>query len=561
MYRAFGATILVALMTFPGSPRVLAQAGSAPAPAKAPSDLDALMAQVLARRAADKILLSQYVLDETESFEMLGPARTPLHRMKREFTWYARDGIHVRSPVRFDGVTVDETARRQYEDEWIKREQARQARRERHEPEKNELTIGADGLQVSGGNGGAEPRFVSEAYFMDFKFEPGNYYLAGREKLEGHDVLRIEYYPTHLFNDTDDEKTPREIKKKSEDKKDREERGEQDIDRKMNKTALVTLWVDQAEHQIVKSHVRERLARLPPGRMARPRRRAPRLDDDGPAIRGRMAPSHHQYPRGFHPRHRLIRGQLRARLHQLPRGRRQDDDQGAEIGGVVTSARGATGPRCRSARVPGCQTRDNAKDARGARRAAGQLVERWRRGAGAWTVRRSGARGRDDSRDPRPRECVIDRRSGAETRGRGSRRSGDTIGGKGYRTAPEGHRPLRIRRRPQALPVARRSDRRRHRPRRARASGHGGDGRRRRTTTGMAPVHEPADVPADPRLRRWLRADVWRTREHGQPDGSRGTLVGPPHLGRHQAGSARTGAYVQERPAHARIHELRHLES
>ncbi len=54
---------------------------------------------------------------------------------------------------------------------------------------------------------------MSEAYFMDFKFEPGNYYLAGREKLEGHDVLRIEDYPTNLFNDDDDEKTPREIKR------------------------------------------------------------------------------------------------------------------------------------------------------------------------------------------------------------------------------------------------------------------------------------------------------------------------------------------------------------
>src|SRR3954465_11188876 len=233
--RAFAATRRVAPVALPGNPRVLAHTGSsAPAPAKSASDLDTLMAQVLARRAADKILLSQYVLDETESFEMLGPARTALHRMKREFTWYARDGMHVRSPVRFDGVTVDEAARRQYEDEWIKREQARQARRERHEPEKNELTIGADGLQVSGGNGGAEPRFVSEAYFMDFKFEPGNYYLAGREQLEGHDVLRIEYYPTHLFNDTDDEKTPREVKKN------REDRAGQEIDRKMNKTALVT---------------------------------------------------------------------------------------------------------------------------------------------------------------------------------------------------------------------------------------------------------------------------------------------------------------------------------
>ena len=81
---------------------------------------------------------------------------------------------------------------------------------------------------------------------MDFKFEAGNYYLAGREKLEGHDVLRIEYYPTHLFNDTDDEKTPREVKKN------RDDRAEQESTRKMNKTALITLWVDPAEHQIVK---------------------------------------------------------------------------------------------------------------------------------------------------------------------------------------------------------------------------------------------------------------------------------------------------------------------
>ena len=36
---------------------------------------------------------------------------------------------------------------------------------------------------------------------MDFKFEPGNYYLAGREQLDGQQVLRIEYYPKHMFDD------------------------------------------------------------------------------------------------------------------------------------------------------------------------------------------------------------------------------------------------------------------------------------------------------------------------------------------------------------------------
>ena len=49
-----------------------------------------------------------------------------------------------------------------------------------------------------------EPRFISAAYFMDFKFEPGNYALVGRETIEGRDVLRIEHYPTKLFTDDDE---------------------------------------------------------------------------------------------------------------------------------------------------------------------------------------------------------------------------------------------------------------------------------------------------------------------------------------------------------------------
>ena len=183
---------------------------------------------------------------------MLGPVPWPLHRTKRDFTWYERDGMHVRSPIRFNGVTVGEPERREYERKWALRERARQDRKAKNEKETREITIGSEGVQVSGTTVPTEPRFVSEAYFMDFKFEPGNYYLAGREKLEGQDVLRIEYYPTNLFNDKDDEKTPREIKKKPSRDEQKEQRIEQDINRKMNKTALVTLWVDPAEHQIVK---------------------------------------------------------------------------------------------------------------------------------------------------------------------------------------------------------------------------------------------------------------------------------------------------------------------
>lgn len=219
-----------------------------------PSDLDAFMKKVLARRDVNRAHLKQYVLDEAEAFEILGPGRLRLHGSKREFTWYVRDGMHVRSPVKFNGVGVGAEDRDKYEQNWIRREKSRQERRAKKEKEGKktggEVTISPTEVTVDTGGTPlpTEPRFVSEAYFMDFKFEPGNYYLAGREPLEGVEVLKIEYYPTKLFDD-DDKKTPREVRQKT---KSRGEQYEQDIDRRMNKTALITLWVDPKEHQIVK---------------------------------------------------------------------------------------------------------------------------------------------------------------------------------------------------------------------------------------------------------------------------------------------------------------------
>jgi len=238
--------VVLALFLFPSA---------IPQDSPATSELDAFMKKVLARRDANRKTLEQYVLDESEAFEILGPGRFPLHRTKREFTWYVRDGTHVRSPVKFNGVAVGESERDRYERQWLRREKSRQERRAKKakegKKEGGEIAIGPGGLQVDTGAAPipTEPRFVSEAYFMDFKFEPGNYYLAGREQLEGQEVLRIEYYPTKLFDD-DDKKTPREIRQK--DKRGKGEQIEEDIDRRMNKTALITLWVDPKEHQIVK---------------------------------------------------------------------------------------------------------------------------------------------------------------------------------------------------------------------------------------------------------------------------------------------------------------------
>jgi hypothetical protein len=241
---------LVCVLAYPATPR--AQSEPPKPTAAAASELDAFMEKVLARRAANRQMLNDYILDEVEGFEILGPGRYPFMRMKREFTWYVRDGMHVRSPVKFDGVGLGEDERKRYEDTWIRREKARQEREAKKQKEKGEISIGSGGVRVDSGATALpnEPRFVSEAYFMDFKFEPGNYYLAGRELLDGHDVLRIEYYPSRLFSD-DGKQTPKGKPRESKTQR-KDRKVEEDIDRKMNKTALVTLWVDPTIYQIVK---------------------------------------------------------------------------------------------------------------------------------------------------------------------------------------------------------------------------------------------------------------------------------------------------------------------
>lgn len=209
------------------------------------NELDAFMEKVLARREVNRKTLEQYVLDEAETFEVYGPGRTPIYRGRREYTWYVRDGMHVRSPVRFNGVTVGEDARTEYEEDWIRRERKRLERKRTGDPAPRDGDPRRDGPQVSSALMPVEPRFVSEAYFMEFTFEPGNYYLAGRDTLEGHDVLKIEYYPTGLFGDRPERGEGGEPQKE-------QSPAEQEIERRLNKTALIILWVDPAEHQIVK---------------------------------------------------------------------------------------------------------------------------------------------------------------------------------------------------------------------------------------------------------------------------------------------------------------------
>lgn len=190
-------------------------------PATAETDLDALMQRVLKNRDESWRQLQAFLFSEREQFSLTGPDFTRLYGMDREFIWVARDGKAVRTLVRVNGVAA--------------------ADRAEQDDEHEEATLGK---------------------FMRFPFDPGNYYLAGRETLAGVEVLRIEYYPTRLFSphEKDAEKDAareagRAARTDRADRKDRDDRDavEQRMDFAFNKVSLVTLWVDPAQHQIVRA--------------------------------------------------------------------------------------------------------------------------------------------------------------------------------------------------------------------------------------------------------------------------------------------------------------------
>ena len=172
---------------------------------QAGNDLDQFMAQVLARRDDNWRKLQQYVLDERETADFLGPGRVRLFALDREYTWFIRDGVFVRSPVRFDGVSLSEDDRRKAEQEWIRQEKDRQkadaalaaAARQGAPATDSDSPTSLDSILKST----REPQFVSAAYFMRFKFEPGHYAFVGPETYEGRQVLRVEYYPRRLYDD------------------------------------------------------------------------------------------------------------------------------------------------------------------------------------------------------------------------------------------------------------------------------------------------------------------------------------------------------------------------
>ena len=212
-------------------------------PSASDNDLDAFMSRVLARRDENWKKLQQYVLEERETLHIVGPGATPLYGVP------ARVGVvPTRWPVRQEPAARQRRDRQRGEStqvrsvQWLKREDMREKRRAERAakgdsaPENTSTTpLTEDGVRQA-----LEPGFVSAAYFLRFKFDPNHYALAGREQFEGRDVLKIEYYPSQLFREGRT-RPNKEVRKRG-----------VEIENKMNKNAVVTLWVDPAEHQILK---------------------------------------------------------------------------------------------------------------------------------------------------------------------------------------------------------------------------------------------------------------------------------------------------------------------
>lgn len=209
----------------------------------AQSDLDVFMQQVMERRDDNWRRLQQYVLDEREQVEIRGPGGLPLWGERRTYTWYIRDGFFVRSPLEVNGARVGEDDRRSYEARFLRREQLRE-KRARENPDQlpaADAPGDLDGFIRQS----REPQFVSSAYFLRFKFDQGQYAFVGPETLDGRETVKVEYYPTLLFTDADNNRPRRP-------RSDAERATDEQVRSLLNKGSRITLWILPELHQIVR---------------------------------------------------------------------------------------------------------------------------------------------------------------------------------------------------------------------------------------------------------------------------------------------------------------------
>jgi len=221
---------------------VVAYGGLTSPSAQAPSDLDQLVERALARRDSNWKTLPQFVLDERADVEVLGPSGARVFAQRSEYTWFPRDGVFVRSPLRINGRGVTDAQRQAAEAAFIARERRRDERRREtappaeSAPERPLTPETAEALTAT-----MQPLFLANnSLLMDLKYEPGRYGLVGRETRGGREVVKVEYYPTALFR-SGRARPNRRVRER-----------DRKIPERLNKASLLTLWIDPAQAQIVR---------------------------------------------------------------------------------------------------------------------------------------------------------------------------------------------------------------------------------------------------------------------------------------------------------------------
>lgn len=151
----------------------IAVAGPPPPEVGSQSALDELMRQVLERRDANGAALSRFTFHEVERMVVRGQEEiAPLQSYVKEFAWSGGEDALVRAPLGTDGVLLDEPGR-------------------------------AWDIHAPAADSGVIDAFYAWDSLFAFPYEPGRYFLAGREVFEGGDVLRIEYFPRAFFSSED----------------------------------------------------------------------------------------------------------------------------------------------------------------------------------------------------------------------------------------------------------------------------------------------------------------------------------------------------------------------
>ena len=168
-------------------------------------ELDAFMQKVLARRDFNRQTLNSTSWTRPKSSKYrsgtfaAAPEQTRVHVVRSR-----RD--HVRSPLRFNGVGIGEEARLRYEERWLERERRAELRpAPRKERKDSAMSSRRKAFRsIDPAVRWSHASCPSRTSWTSSSIRATTTSPAARQ-LEGKEVLKIEYYPTRMFSDDDEE--------------------------------------------------------------------------------------------------------------------------------------------------------------------------------------------------------------------------------------------------------------------------------------------------------------------------------------------------------------------